>query len=351
VGVATENLSAYEKFLQGRNMFHGRAKLTDISGSIALLEAAVAEDPNFAAAWQWLAAAYSVSMGWGLHQEIPRDYPTLAVNAASRALDLDPTLSFATAIRGFATIIRPGGDYVFAMEQLEKSLEMDPRDVTVTHWYAIVLRELGFLNAAKEYFNLCEVLDPAFQNCKEHVARNLMFLGDYQGALKEWGSLDGEMVRTLPYELFDAYSLAKVGQTYAARLTLTQSFQAHPDFPATSWVSVISGERGQNSPEARKVEDWLDNSDREEIMRNSSQGADLFMFFYITIGAYEKIDPTNLSPGPGNTKGLWMHNVGDFRKTQQFKDVAKNMNFLPYWQARGFPPGCRAVGEEDFACE
>ena len=36
--------------------------------------------------------------------------------------------------------------------------------------------------------------------------------------------------------------------------------------------------------------------------------------------------------------------------TPQFKEVVRNMNFLPYWQARGFPPGCRAVGDDDFEC-
>ena len=34
VGVATENLSAYDKFLRGRDIFHGRNRLSDVSGSI-----------------------------------------------------------------------------------------------------------------------------------------------------------------------------------------------------------------------------------------------------------------------------------------------------------------------------
>ena len=74
------------------------------------------------------------------------------------------------------------------------------------------------------------------------------------------------------------------------------------------------------------------------------------MFLYMSIGAYEKIDPSNISLGPANVKGIWMKDFAGVRKTPQFKEVVRQMNFLPYWQARGFPPGCRSVGGDDFEC-
>jgi tetratricopeptide (TPR) repeat protein len=350
VGVATENLSAYDKFLRGRDIFHGRNQLSDISDALTLLEQAIEEDPGFALGWQWLGAAYSVASGWGLHKTVPRDYPALARQAADRALELDPRLAFAHGVRGFAAIVKPGGDYLFAMEQLERGLELEPNNVTMVHWYGILLREMGYTEAALEYFDKCELLDPAFKNCREHRARTLMFLGEYEEALDEWSKFHGEFVRVAPFELFDAYTIAKTSQSYAARVFLSESFRDQPDFPASSWVAIVQNKKDRNSPEGRRVERWLDEADKQTMLAMSSQGTDLLMFLYMSIGAYEKINPTAISLGPGNVKGIWMKDFSGVRKTPQFKEVVRQMNFLPYWQARGFPQGCRSVGGDDFEC-
>jgi hypothetical protein len=45
-----------------------------------------------------------------------------------------------------------------------------------------------------------------------------------------------------------------------------------------------------------------------------------------------------------------MKDLERFQKTPQFKEIVRNMNFLPYWQAKGFPPGSRGVGRKDFEC-
>jgi len=350
VGVATGNLSAYDTFLKGRDMFHGRSETSDISGSIALFEKVVAEDENFALGWQWLGAAYSVAPGWGLNEIVPRDYPALAKQAAERALALDPNLAFAYAVRGFSAIIEPGGDYLFAMEQLARSMELEPNDVTVVHWYGIVLREMGYVSAAMEYFDKCEKLDPAFGNCRIHRARTLLHLGDYQEALEEWARIQGELTPVYPFEVFEAFAVAKAGQTYAARLILSASFMDQPDFPVSSWVSIIQNKKDPNGPEGKKVERWLDDADKQAFFANSKQASDLLMFMYLSIGAYEKVDTTRLSLGPGNLKGIWMKDFAGFRKTPRFKELILELNFLPYWQAKGFPPGCRAVGSADFEC-
>ena len=201
-----------------------------------------------------------------------------------------------------------------------------------------------------EYFDQCATLDPAFGNCMEHRARTLMFLGKYEEALEQWNQIPGEFARVVPFEVFDAFVIAKTGNSYAARVFLSESFKDQPDFPAKSWVSMVQGKKGRNSLEGRKFERWLDESDKEQFLLTSSQGRDLLMFLHLSIGAYEKVDTQNFSLGPGNIKGIWMRDFAGFQKTPHFKDVVRKLNFLPYWQAKGFPPGCRAVGSDDFEC-
>ena len=53
--------------------------------------------------------------------------------------------------------------------------------------------------------------------------------------------------------------------------------------------------------------------------------------------------------------GLWSLNWGEsfrrFRQTEAFKQVIRDAGVLAYWQAHRFPPMCRPVGADDFACD
>ena len=60
---ATTNMSAYDSYLKGRELFIAR---TDLEKSVALFEQAVALDPRFARAWEGLAAIYAVVPSWGI---------------------------------------------------------------------------------------------------------------------------------------------------------------------------------------------------------------------------------------------------------------------------------------------
>ncbi|MNC97885.1 hypothetical protein D3C83_156880 [compost metagenome] len=51
-----------------------------------------------------------------------------------------------------------------------------------------------------------------------------------------------------------------------------------------------------------------------------------------------------------NARSLWLPEAVDFRKTEAFKVYARR-EWLAYWQERGFPAQCRALGGEDFACD
>jgi hypothetical protein len=46
----------------------------------------------------------------------------------------------------------------------------------------------------------------------------------------------------------------------------------------------------------------------------------------------------------------WHPDAEEFRRTPYFKKVIRESGVYEYWQARGFPPQCKAVGEDDFEC-
>src|SRR5438093_2914255 len=86
----TENLKAYELYLQGRFEL---SKFTEkgFANSIQLFRQAIALDATFALAYAGLAEAYNLTAFWGYLA--PRDAIPEAKKAAQRALELDPELA------------------------------------------------------------------------------------------------------------------------------------------------------------------------------------------------------------------------------------------------------------------
>ncbi|HLF31258.1 MAG TPA: hypothetical protein VI566_09585, partial [Xanthomonadales bacterium] len=74
VEAATSNLDAYDLYLKGRTLFTARQ---DIAVAIQLFEQAIALDPNYARAWEGLAAAEAVADDWILGDGI--DHIPLAI--------------------------------------------------------------------------------------------------------------------------------------------------------------------------------------------------------------------------------------------------------------------------------
>ena len=67
---------------------------------------------------------------------------------------------------------------------------------------------------------------------------------------------------------------------------------------------------------------------------------------FLSFRAYEELTE-NLDEA---TYALWHPDADEFRTTPQFKTIIRKMGIFEYWQARGFPPQCKPVGDDDFEC-
>src|SRR4029077_11973686 len=89
VPVREVNPAAYQLFLEGRSAFN-REGLDDALKAVACYQKSLAIDPDSALTWAWLAMAYGLAAGSGMH-EVDRGNK-LAREAAARAIELDPNL-------------------------------------------------------------------------------------------------------------------------------------------------------------------------------------------------------------------------------------------------------------------
>ena len=136
----TDSIEAYDAFMLGK--FHYRRQLPgDIRESVLRFERAVALDPGFADAWDWLAYAYNHA-ATGVGYLNPNDAYPKARTAALRALEIEPELATALAILGYIRAVYDR-DWVGAVADLERALALDPNDSGTVWSLAHVYSMLG----------------------------------------------------------------------------------------------------------------------------------------------------------------------------------------------------------------
>jgi len=339
VTAATDNLDAYDLYLKGRSLFLTRA---DIAQAISLLEQAVTLDPEFARAWETLAAAYFVAPGW-IATPVGHDYYDKALQASDQALALDPALSLPWAVKGFLPILmlnppERAKRFEIALQYLDKAIAADANNATAHLWRAIAWSTLGFHDKADADLVQCLDIDPAYSNCKGHRTLTLYYLGDFGAArtLLEESTAASRMLlgygRAIPI-------LALHGSRIEA-LLMAQIIYPDPVFPWAELVDAIRYPQRDHSLGKQRLLAYL----RDNDAKDSPFGAVIPL---LAFGAFEQIKRTGKAP----ENWIWDPAFPDFRHSQRFQKFVREIGLQEYWREFGFPPQCRAVGEEGFECD
>jgi serine/threonine-protein kinase len=155
--IPTADLDAYELYLLGRNRWTTRSPET-IREAIEYFQAAIGLDSTFARAYAGIADSYAVLPFYDLEVE-PLDVIAPAKAAATRALEIDPTLGEAHAAFAYIALL-----YEWEFEKAERhfraALETLPNDGSVHHRYSHALAVLGRVDEALEAAGTAFSLDP-----------------------------------------------------------------------------------------------------------------------------------------------------------------------------------------------
>jgi TolB-like protein len=324
-----ENMDAYDLFLQGHAILIARG---DLAESVRLLERAVELDPNYARAWADLGAASWVARGWNFFD---RDYPAISRNAVEQALALDENQSMAWAVKHYLDHAdEDGRNYNDAMFALNKAIEVDPKNTTAWLWRGLVLSELGYQTKAIEDLEQCLRIDPAYGNCRFHLAQTFSFRGDNAAAIELQKNLwrAGWRAVTAANVMF----LLSAGETLAAYASAAGRSD-DPHFPLSEWLDALEFPERDHSAAIAKAEAYLAREEpvgaREELM--------------LAFGAYDRL---KIDPHYPQT-WIWNRFFPQWRKSPEFKEHVAELNLEAYWREHGFPPQCRPISEEDFECD
>ena len=330
VEATTANVDAYALYLEARELFTNREELLR---SIELFHAAIELDPGFARAWEGLAAAEIVTDDWvyddGVHHQ-PR-----AKVAADKALELDPELSMPYAVLGLhaATDLL----VVDAVDYYKKATAKDPKNTTAWLWSGLTAKESGFFDEAVQYFQNCIDIDPGYQNCKQHLADTYLYMGRQDEAVELFESTLEWNFHSMSESFVPVY--VQLGKRNIALLLADIKFR-HGAAPVVEWIRALENPEADHSAGFARLKDW------ERTTRNGLKLSD-FPQLLFTFGEYDEA-LTNLANA---SLGIWHPIAADFRQSPQFKQLVRAAGFLAYWQERGFPDFCRAVGDDDFECD
>jgi len=149
---------AYALFLQGRQQEREYTQ-EGIGQSIALYQQVLSIDPNYAPAWNGLAANYFNEGFLGVGSRPAAESFRLARDAASKALAIDPASSLAHV--NLAHIARAyDNDLATAARHMEQALALDPADVDTVLSAGAVCVGLGRLDTAARAYEYGAAHDP-----------------------------------------------------------------------------------------------------------------------------------------------------------------------------------------------
>jgi TolB-like protein/DNA-binding winged helix-turn-helix (wHTH) protein/Tfp pilus assembly protein PilF len=151
------NPEAYESYLKGRYFWNKRTA-DGFKVALAYFNQAIEEDPKYAQAYSGLADTYVLLGDWEYGVMAPKEAYPKAKAAATKALELDNTLS--DAHTSLASLGMFDWDWQSAGKEFRRAIELNPGYATAHQWYAWHLNLLGRQREAIAEIRKAESLDP-----------------------------------------------------------------------------------------------------------------------------------------------------------------------------------------------
>ena len=226
---AETDLDAYELVLRGVALLRTNDPVV-VASACAMLEAAIAKDPNYGLAHAELAFARVMQSGLG--RSSPSDL-NASLSIAKRAVELSPDQPTSHRVLSFVRMYQ--GEYGAAEHHLRRSIDLNPSEAESTEQLGYLLALRGRPVEALGWMDRAVKLNPIHPPWYEHDrAFALYILGRYEEA-----ATSIELTPTPPPSMLTwlAACYAQMGDLNSARRQISRVAEVHPSFSILNFVA------------------------------------------------------------------------------------------------------------------
>jgi TolB-like protein/Tfp pilus assembly protein PilF len=324
----------YEKFLQSRFLIRQRSQAA-LARATALLEEVVEGEPGYAPGLAQLAEALLVSAGGVIDSgEFERRLDRI-LELVDRALSIDPRLAAAFAVRGNVAMTR--NEYVGALHDFQRAIELDPDDPRSHHWLGMLYSESGHLDLGERAIAKSLRLDPENANAEGYRADLLATRGRWDDAMAsarrvtELGNPYGHVTGALFLLGVDPGAL----QHAESELRLALAKGAHPHQVPLKAIAFASGDTAalaSLSDDVRANRMWLYVATTAILALERPDAL-------LTLLEWDDYLFDRLSAL------VWAADQAALRRDPRFVEFLRRQGVTDLWREIGSPPDCRADGD------
>ena len=320
----TRNLRAYESYLRGIEAFRGHrgwASGRDYDeGTIRYFEAAIREDPQFSAAYAYLANYLLAVMGISrsAKETVPRVRELVA-----KALELNPDSCDAhTALGNLA--FQADLDWARAEEEFRNAIALNPSSSSAHFWYAYLLGALQRNDEARQEYQRAIELDPLWAVPRGNLIGTYFNEGDLDTAI----ALCEKTLESFPisgFQLQLATLYAQAGRKSDA-LKMVESAGKDSDLLSRSGRAGAFAMLGWLDETRQLMTDWEEGRVPEYVPKAAAATG------YATIGNYAKaLDLLEADYREGD-RLIW-----NFYQTPSFDPIRDDPRFVSMLRKANLP--------------
>lgn len=232
----TENLQAYLKYIQGREIF---LKITKEDNALArrICEDVIVLDPQYAAAYQLLGATYWMDVFYGSSKS-PKKSLAKAMELNQKAISLDE--SYSPAHNQLGWLYAMTGKHEKAIAEIERALELAPNAADTHMWMSYVLRVAGRNEEAVRYSEQAVRLNPFPPSWYfRGLALNYLYAGRYDKAIEACKKGLNRAPNDFMTHVTCAAAYSQAGKEDAARAEAEKVLKINPKFSIASYAKRL----------------------------------------------------------------------------------------------------------------